>query len=350
MNFFKKQGVAILIALVLIATAVGIGQWRKPAEQVNQGVSTGQSLDTSLPTGKYEQYIYDDAGLLSASAEKTIALYNANWDQRYNSVVGIVLVNTLNGQNIDDFAWDQGDDMKLGKGGAVVVVAWEDGLYTMVYGDDFSTILTGHVIDTLGVPLDDMINASNPEADLIRFYSEMNEVYLDNFGVSNGDRAMGGGIILLLVGLFIFLMVASALDRARYDTYYNRYYSMGVTPPIMFRPILFWHGPGYGWYRSRWSPSYHHHYHGNHRGPGGGGNPGGFGGVGNSGPRGGGTFGGRPTGGAGSFGGSRGGGSFGGSRGGGFGGGRSGGSFGGSRGGGSFGGSRGGGGFGGGRR
>ena len=180
------------------------------------------------------------------------------------------------------------------------------------------------------------------EEGVLSFFAEMNQVYIDNFGLGNAggggsyqvnERTMG--VISLLVLLVAALMVLSAIDRARYNSYRARFYG-GASPPYVFRPILFWHGPGYGWYRRHWHrppppPP------GGPRGPRGPGDPGGFGGIGG----GSGGFGG-------SFGGSRGGG-FGGSRGGGFGGsfGGRGGSFGG-RGGGFGGGFGGGGGRGGG--
>lgn len=46
-------------------------------------------------------------------------------------------------------------------------------------------------------------------------------------------------------------MAATLIDSARYTAYRQRYYGV-VNPPYVFRPILFWHGPSYGWYRRRW--------------------------------------------------------------------------------------------------
>ncbi len=363
MKFFQKRSVAILITLVVIAGAIGIGQWRgvgmtTPVPE-QPSVSTG--LDQSLSTGKYEKYIYDGANILSSSAERDLLLYNANWDYRYNSVIAVVTVENATGGDVESLAWDQGLDMGLGEGDAVLALDVNGGAYWVAPGEDFSTILTSKVAGELETGLKSNFGASRYEEGILGFYASMNQVYLDNFGLGNaetgnitygeGQFAIGTAIFLLVLGLILFLAIASAIDNSRYNTYYGRYYGVGA-PPVMFRPILFWHGPSYGWYRNRWSPSYRTRYHDhNGRGPGGGfggGSSSGFGGRGNSGPRGGGTFGGKPSGGGsrggfgGSFsGGSRGGGSFGGSRGGGFGGGFSGGSRGGGFGGG--GGGRGGG-------
>ena len=359
MKFFQKAWVAWLIVVVMIAGAVVIGRTKGGGAPTSEApASTG--LDTTLSTSGYSKYVWDDADILSAATEKKISLYNANWDFRYNSVVAIVTTDSVT--SLEDFAWDQGVDMGLGEGDAVLAISARDEDWFVAPGDDFSTILTNRVVSDLEGILSGDLN----DKTILAFYEALNEVYLDNFGLGNaepdgsygynnsGDTA--AGVIMLAFILIAIVVVISAIDRMRYNTYRRQYYGV-VNPPVMFRPIFFWHGPSSYWYRRHWHqpppppprPP---------RGPGGGpgnrpgggfGSSSGFGGAGNRGPRGGGTFGGRPSGGGrsggfggsfggSSFGGSRGGGSFGGSRGGGFGG-RSGGFGGGSRGGG-FGGRR----------
>ena len=97
MKALKRTWVAVLIAIVCIAAAVGIGQLRRPSYEVNEGVSTSQALDTSLSTSYVEKFLDDRADLLSAAAEKSVLLYNANWDERYNSVVALVTVESVCG-------------------------------------------------------------------------------------------------------------------------------------------------------------------------------------------------------------------------------------------------------------
>lgn len=38
------------------------------------------------------------------------------------------------------------------------------------------------------------------------------------------------------------LGILNAIDRRRYNTYRARYYGV-IDPPVMFRPIFFWHRP-----------------------------------------------------------------------------------------------------------
>lgn len=364
MKFLKKQSVAIIVMIVAIVLSIGIGYARRP-----QGPS---GLDGSLDTAYYEQFIYDQAGVLSGSAEDTLAEYLANWDLRYNSIVAFVSVDSVNG-GAEDYAYDLAEDYELGGGDALLLVVEDDNDYQFVWGDDFDSIMNVKAQDQLIETMAD----GDWQSCVLDFYSTLNDIYTANFGVGNAALDHGASqqpaparspsgsgvrwVAVLAVLVILVIVVLSSIDRSRYNAYRRQYYGV-PNPPVVFRPIFFWHGPRYGWYQRHWhqppppppppGPRGPGGYGGPPpRGPGGtppggasggsrpGGNAGGFGGVGNRGSRGGGfgsggSFGGTRSGGS-SFGGSRGGGSFGGSKGGG--------SFGGSRGGGSIsGGSRGG--------
>ena len=351
MEMLKKRWVAVVILLLVIGLSICFGLMKANTGTDLPATDSAQSLDTGLDTQSYTRFLYDKADLLSAQAEENILLYNANWDYRYNSVVAVVTVESTDGASLEDAAYDQGADMGLGEGDAVLLISVADNNYYLAAGNDFSTILTNQAVDDLQSRLE---SGSYYQSGILSFYEGMDQVYQANFGL--GNAAQGGGdyyvsyggyswIFSLVVLLLVIYIILSAIDSARYSAYRRMYYGI-PNPPVVFRPIFFWHGPRYGWYQRRWHHPPPPPPGGPGRGPGpggfGGGSSSGFGGAGNRGPRGGGTFGGRPSGGGrsgfgGSFGGSRGGG-FSGSRGGGFGGSRGGG-FGGSRGGG-FGGRR----------
>lgn len=345
MKFFKNTAVAVVIAALMICGAVVLGQSKRPAD-AGPKPEPGYELDTGLSTSGYRKYLADEAEVLTDAQEKTLLTYNANWDYRYNSVVALVTVDGVDG-SIEDAAYDWGAGLGLGEGDAVLLVDAAGDTWYVATGNDFNTIMTTSATNTLSAALD-----SGSQTDgIMGFYAAMNGIYIDNFGLGNagvedgyasgGSFALAANLVILLV---VVVLVCSAIDSARYNTYRRRYY--GVMGAPIYRPILFWHGPRYGWYRRRWAPPPPPPPRRPPNNRPGGGSTSGFGGAGNRGPRGGGTFGGRPSGGrpggfGGSFGGSSrpGGGSFGGSRGGSFGGGRSGGFGGGSRGGG-FGGRR----------
>lgn len=334
MKLFQKAWFAWLLAAVMIVAAIGIGRVKGGQPEPAPRPSGSTALDESLSTAGYDKWIWDDADILSASTEKQINLYNANWDYRYNSVVAIVTTDSTS--DLEEFAWDQGIDLGLGEGDAVLAISVRDEDWFVAPGDDFSTILTNRVVSDL----EDILSGKLNDKTVLAFYEALNQVYLDNFGLGNAGSGStyapgysGGGtvagVMLLVLILIAIVLVVSAIDRMRYNTYRRQYYGV-VNPPVMFRPIFFWHGPGSYWYRRHWHrppPPPPRPPRGPGGGPGnrpgggfggssgfGGGSSSGFGGAGNRGPRGGGTFGGRPSGGG------RSGGFGGGSRGGGFGG------------------------------
>lgn len=348
MKFFQKTWVAVVIALVMVAGAVFIGLNRTDTVP-NTPASVG--LDTSLSTSRSEGFLLDEADVLSQQEEHQINLYNANWLERYDSLVAVAVVPTVSG-SLEDYAYDRAMSWELAAADAVLVIETDTGSAYFLPGDNYP--LTDSQINSyMNTYLYDGVANKEYAAGILELFQELNQYYVDQYGrgyLDNGSYGYGYdtgttvyGIILLVI---ILLVIATVIDNLRYDAYRQRYYGV-VNPPVVFRPILFWHGPAYGWYRRRW----HRPPPPPPRGPGG---PGGFGGFGGPGggnhssrPGGGGFSGFSGPGRGGGFGGSRGGGGFsGGSRGGGFGGSRGGGGF--SRGGG-FGGSRGGGGFGGGR-
>lgn len=333
MKFFQKTGVAWAITALMVVAAVLIGTGKEPVRAPEP-----TKLDTSLSTGAYEQWVGDFAGVLSDEEIKTICLYNANWDKRYGSIIVVETLEDVPSQGLEDYTYDMAYDFELGPyDGYLAIVPGEDDAYLAV-GQDYP-LSDSEVGVYMSQYLYDGVASGDVGQGVLTLFAALNDYYVDNYGTGAGTGTVSSGtagIIGILMLLIVVIVVLSILDRVRYNSYRARYYGV-VNPPYVFRPILFWHGPGYGWYRRNWRrppppPP---------KPPRGG--SGGFGGGFGSSSRPGGFGSSRPSGG---FGGGRGGGfssgNFGGSRGGGFGGGRGGG-FGGSRGGGFSGGGRGGG-------
>ena len=357
MKLLQKRTVAIILTVLMIVAGIGIGQMR--ADQAPPPPTTGESaLDMSLSTAAYETWIWDEAEVFSASEEKQICLYNANWDLRYNSLIAVAAVKRVDG-DIGDYAYALGNEIGMGQGDALLVLDIGGKDAYLATGNDFASTLIGdtEVSKYLDLYLYEDFMNGNYGKGVLTLLGQINERYVSVFGSGSSyeySEFSGGETLLgIVVMLVILIAIFSLIDSMRYNSYRQRYY--GVTnPPYVFRPILFWHGPSYGWYRRRWHRPPPPPPPRGPRGPGGptggfGGGPrpssrpGGFqnhhrgGGFGGS-AHGGGFSGGRGGFSGGSFGGgfggaSRGGG-FGGSRGGGFGGGSRGGGFGGGRGGG----------------
>lgn len=335
MKFLQKTWVAVTITALMIAAAVGIGlaKGSSPAAQVTT------DLDTSLNTGGYSQWIWDEAEVFSDAQEEQLCLFNANWIERYDSLIAVAAVESVSG-NIDDYAYDLGEEIGLSSTDAILVLDVGAKDAYLAAGPDYP-MTDSEITSYLNGYLYDPVMDGQYGRGVVELFNAVNGYYLDHYGLGyleQGGTGDSGAVFSFIVLLIFVLVVCSVLDRRRYDSYRRRYYGV-PNPPFVFRPILFWHGPRSSWYRRNWrrpppppkSPS---------------GGSGGFSGF--NGPRGGsssfsggsrgGGFGGSTSRRGGGFsgggfsGGSRGG--FSGGRGGGFSGGRGGGFSGGSRGGG----------------
>ncbi len=363
MKFFQKTWAAWLLTAVMIAAAVGIGQAKGGQREPEPLPSGSAALDESLSTQQFADYIWDEAGVLSSKQEEQICLYNANWNQRYESIIAVAAVKSADG-NLDDYAYGLGEEIELASADGILVIDVSAKDAYLAVGPDYP-LTDGQVTSYMDNSMYEYVKSGDYGSGVLNLFKDLNTYYVDNYGLgyldngnsyvpgysSSGDTAVG--IIMLIFILIAIVVVINAIDRSRYNTYRRQYYGV-VNPPVMFRPIFFWHAPGSWWYRRHWRQPPPPPPPRPPRGPGGpgpGSRPGGGGSsfTGFSGPKGGGS-----SRGGGFSSGPRGGGFSGGSRGGGFssgprGGGFSGGSFGGGRGGGFGGGFRGGG-FGGGSR
>lgn len=341
MKLFQKTSVAVALTIIMIAAAIGIGQWRAASADPVEETAQSTGLDSSLSTAAYTKWIDDQADVLTDQQEEQICLFNANWVKRYDSLIAVATRTSIDGK-IDDYAYDLGVQIELAAADGILVINTSTGECYLAVGPDYP-MTDSQVSSYMDQYLYEDAMATKFGDGVVKLFTGVNEFYVDQYGLgylskgSSSYNSRTDTIISVIALVVILVVIASILDSLRYTSYRQRYYGV-VNPPYVFRPILFWHGPGYGWYQRRWRrppppPP------GGPRGPGGPGGPGGFngfhgpsggssrGGGFSSGPRGGG-FGSR----GGGFSGGRGGG-FGGSRGGGFSGGRGGG-FGGGRGGG----------------
>lgn len=365
MKVFKNRGVAVLVLIAAIVLSSLYGLSKKPVVEVPDGAPP---LNEAVSTSYLDPYILDNAHILSFRTEKLIGIYSANWDQMFQGILAVVTEESVSG-DLEDAAWDWayriGTD-GLGENDAILLID--------AGAEDFRLIASGRFYDLIaaqppnfvescfiqGASYDDNVVNLLGQLHLLMGSSYQEDAFFTGGGVSGVIAAIIPVIFLIVVLVVLF----NIIDGIRYSSWYGRYGSMSA-PPVIYRPIFWWHRPGSRWFRRRHAPPPPPP-----RGPGG---PGGFGrgprppmgggprppmggggsrpapprsGSFGSGSRGGGF--GRP--GSGSFGGGSRGGSFGGGRSGSFGGGFRGGGFGGGSRGGGFGGGSRGGGFGGGRR
>lgn len=323
MKFFQKRGVAIVVLILAIVASSAWGLHKAPVVSTPEG---GEKLDPSLSTAAFEQYVRDEANVLSDKAEKAVSLYNANWDKMFGSIMAVVTVQSSD--NLENTAYDYADTMQLGSNDAILVIAKQQQDYYLVASGDFYDLLSGLSQSFVASCMADNVQKGDYDAAVCALCAALHVELSQQYQQSEAalDEAANGVMFIMI--LIIFFVLWIMLDGMRYRRYRRRYMMPGMgVPTVMYHPIFWGRRPPRG-PRPPQQP----------RRPSGssGSSFGGFGSSGRGGSFGSGNFGG--FGGSSRGGGFGGGGSFGGSRGGGFGGGRSGG-FGGGRGGG-FGGRR----------
>ncbi|MBO5340030.1 MAG: TPM domain-containing protein, partial [Oscillospiraceae bacterium] len=281
MKFLKKRSVAWTLTAVMIAAAVLIG-WTGsgPAAQRPAG------LDTSLSTGAYEQWVGDFAGVLSDEQVEQICLYNANWDERYGSVIVVELLADAPGISLENYTYNQANAFELGAVDGYLAIVPDTGEAYFAAGIDYP-LSDSQIGVYMSQYLYDYVKDENYGAGVLNLFAHLNEYYLENYGNGSGYAgdshhyvSYGFDWISVIFWLIMLVVVLSIIDSMRFNSYRTRYYGV-AHPPYVFRPIFFWHGPRYGWYHRRWHrpappppPPPGHHRPG---GFGGGPRPGGFG-------------------------------------------------------------------------
>ncbi|MCI8422064.1 MAG: TPM domain-containing protein [Lawsonibacter sp.] len=263
MKFFQKTWVAVLLTLCMVVAAVGIGQVRRG--QTAPVPDNPAGLDTSLSTAGYEDWIWDEAGVLTFNQKQAICLFNANWVQRYDSLIAVAVVGSIQG-SIDDYAYELGEDIELGSAdGILVVVTGEKDAYLAV-GPNYP-MTDSEITSYLDRFLYQPVQTGSYGDGMVELFRQINQFYLDNYGLGYlgsggaGDfgiiediSAIGSLLGSLLFFLILVVVILSVIDSMRMSAYRQRYYGMAA-PPVIFRPLLFWHRPSSMWYRQRWHPA-----------------------------------------------------------------------------------------------
>jgi len=365
MKLLKNRAFAVFVLIAAIALSSLYGLSKKPMVEVPEGAAP---LDETVSTSYLDPYILDNAHILSFRTEKMIGIYGANWDKMFGGILAVVTEDSVSG-DLEDAAWDWAERIGsdgLGENDAILLMDGEARDYRLIASGRFYDYVAAQPSSFVDSCLYEYVQKGDFDGGIMNLLGQLHLIMGDGGYQEDAFFTGGAGVFSLIASLIpvillivVLVVLFNIIDGIRYSSWYGRYGTMPV-PPVVYRPIFWWHRPGSRWFRQRRTPPPPPRRPGGPGGPrppmgggprtppprppmGGGSRPtpprsGSFGGGSRGGGFGGGSFGG----------GSRGGGFGGGSRSGGFGGGSRGGSFGGggSRGG-SFGGGSRGGGFGG---
>ena len=210
-------------------------------------------LDTHIKTSEVHQYVVDDAHILSGGTEDTIDIYNANWAKAYKSVLAVVTVRDASAYG-DDFleaAYAWADELELYEDDALLLIdAGAPDAYLLSsgrFGDRFNNS-EGQFVNDYLFP---SASAGDWDAGVLNLFAHVHTLFSDTSYSSESSIMISLlPAIILLIALIVFF---SAVDSMLYRSWYGRYGGMPV-PPVVYRPIFWWHRPGSAWYRRRRTP------------------------------------------------------------------------------------------------
>ena len=250
MRILKNRGFAALVLVAAIVLSSLYGLSKKPAVELPQGAPP---LNESLSTAGFEWLIVDEAGILSSKTEKSVSLYNANWDKTAGSVMAVAAVPDAEdyGVDIEDAAWNCGEMLELGTNDALLLIdAGRKDAYLISNGS-FAGRFNGQEGQYVRSCLSDSAVSGKWDEGVLALFAETHLLF-DMRGQSGGGSLLVS-LLPAIVLLIVLLVLFSWVDSLRYSSWYGRYGAMPV-PPVVYRPIFWWHRPGGRWYQRRHAP------------------------------------------------------------------------------------------------
>ena len=250
MKLLKNRAFAalVLIAVIVLSSLWGLSK-RPMIEQPEGGVPLNQELDASW----FRQYVSDQAGVLSTGEENAIALYDANWDGMAGFILGVVTVKDAGG-NVEDAAWDWGETLGLGENDGLLLIDVGAKEYSLAAGDTFYDYLSSAPSGFVDSCLYSGVQSGAYGSAVLNLMGEIH-LLLGSGGQSSGSTVthLIFSLIPVLILLVVLVVLFNIIDGIRYSGWYGRYGSMTV-PPVVYRPIFWWHRPGSRWFRRRHGP------------------------------------------------------------------------------------------------
>lgn len=262
MNFFKKFPVAVAITALVVLGCGGYALANhqqpvtaSPGTSVQVTPQTGVTVErVSMPALDLDDWVCDEAGVLSSKTEDKIRTWNRQFDKDYYAYVAVAAVSSMEGWDSETYVLTMANQWDLGSGDMILVMdiggqnayLYEGGDYP---GFDYEGYLTKYMekpffqgdYDTAVLNLMKGLNAyfkSTGRTPNNYEQYNMGSALWDAPQYSRGGEGSFSimGLLILLVILFFILQ---SIDRARYNTWYRSYGYM-PRPPVVFRPIFFW--------------------------------------------------------------------------------------------------------------
>ena len=199
MDFFKRYGVPLLAAALMIALAVVIG---------------GGHARKTASSDYYERWVIDDAKLLSEDTRRGFGAVNEKLDRTYGSVAGVITVPSLNGQDISKAVYELGERSGFGQNDLVLLISSGDRQWYLGYGDQIARYADQSLRLLFIESLDDGLYDGRADAELGSLYGKLQSWYAKHVPQGGTSRDRRSGIsgwgflrTLLRVAITIYVVV-----------------------------------------------------------------------------------------------------------------------------------------------
>ena len=250
MKLLKNRGVAIVLAILMIAGSIFLGWQKAPAELV------------SLRGGSW---VADTANVLSPELETYINQENGKLIERVGAKFAIATVDNAKGWDLSDYAYELAESWSLSGVDMILVLDIDGDNYWMIQGYDLVGSFTDDMVSSyvnrylepgfaardyeLGVKTlfdqvrgwyNGQISSSNGyydplEEGVLGFHGY--EPYVSTISSVAGTMITLGTVIPVIVFVIVIIAIASGIDSVRYSNYRRRYRGM-ASPPVVFRPLV----------------------------------------------------------------------------------------------------------------
>ena len=139
-SFFKKQGVAWGLTLLMVFAAIGIGYAKapinNPAPEPNlPSAPPPSSAAETVPPAPAGSFVWDDANVLSGQTERELDERNERLWNNYNVTIGVVTCN-YGRDDLGEYALKQAEEMGLGGYDFIVALDIKGDNYWLLQGAD----------------------------------------------------------------------------------------------------------------------------------------------------------------------------------------------------------------------
>lgn len=184
MKFFQKTWVAWLCTAAMIGAAVVIGLNKESAAVPEPGEV---GLDTSCPPPSLRIISGTRPACSPIARSGDICLYNANWVQRYDSLIALAVVDGVSG-DIGDYAYSLGEEIELASSDGILVIDVKNTNGYLAVGPDYP-MTDQQVTNYMDQSLYEYVAAGEYGEGVLNLFADVNQFYVDNYGLGYLDNA-----------------------------------------------------------------------------------------------------------------------------------------------------------------